>query len=1667
MMTILRAIYAISLACITISLHAFTGGDGSPENPYQVSSRADLEAVNAAPLAHYILVNDISLADVTYVGPLVGTFGGVFDGNGHSIQSFQLNVPSILVSFLGLFSEISETGVVKGLQLEYLSIETTSLGPIGGLTGSNKGQIIHCTVSGSINLGRSVQQAGGLCGRNTGQIINSASSCVIRAGENSEQIGGLCGIMASGSIINSKFSGSIVVENSREIGGVCGKISGACLIENSISTGNMTALGQSYYVGGICGYNDGGWVDNCYASGMISGKIVGGICGKLDNYSRQGGFPERIFNCYSTASLSGGTLGGICGYAIDVERVMGCFWNVEASGVTTSYGGSGKTTLEMLNSNTFKNAGWDIDVVWYCSSGYPTLRWEDAPQAGPHTVIFHAGTHGQITSGPSTQLVPHTLNAVSPKVSADSGWAFMGWTPALTGIVEDTTLTAVYEQWQGEGTADNPYLVTSRQHLEGINRNLAAHYRLANDLDLTGVEYGQSVIADAQSDPAFTGSFDGAGYIIRNLTINRLVGSDNYDHVGLFGDLGNGSAVRNLRIEGAKVYCREWGGSEYLHGGGSIGILAGLASAADIRNCSVEGEVLGEENVGLLAGSVTGGAILQCFTEGRVDGRWKVGGLVGRASSEIIDCFSFADVLSDPLGQTQGYGGGLLGEIYGGSVVRCLAVGTVNRGGSLGGLVGGYQGGVVENSFWDTDVSGLTLSASGVGETTVELQTQSTFTDVNWDFSAETGPWKMSPVDSKYGGYPMLVWQDAGEVLVLRTVTLLPGDFGTITEANDGLNYVDTILPLRPFPAITVVPITDYVFTGFSPPLPDTVTRDFTAIAQYKRILPGTGTEAEPYRIRNRNDFDVFAADSTYWAAGLFILLEADIDLADTVYDVAVIAPDTDVAEVAFNGIPFGAVFDGNGFSIKNLKIDAGTQNNVALFGQLESGGIVKGLGIENAEVSGGDYLGILCGNNRGMLIDCVVTNGTLNGGSYIGILCGVNGAFLLPGSIAGCHVVGGSVTGIYGVGGFCGLNGTGSILESSATTSVTGSESKVGGFCGHNAASISKCFSRSSVAGTATYIGGFCGLNGTGRAITDCFSVGTVTANNAGGFCGWNDGTLTSCYAMGRIVGSSSRGFCRTNTRTITNCFWNTETSGTLVSSGGTGKTTSEMQSLATFTDVGWDFTGETINGINDIWELKTFPVLKTNPIPDVTVNLHPGINGGIVGANSGQDYVTTLGYGASFPTVMIQADSGYGFKDWTPSSPDLLLVDFEATAIYAALYTVTLHPGAHGAIAESNIGVDYVMTLAEGSSFPSVSVTADADFFFTGWSLALPATVTGDFEATAMYLPTHTVTLHPGLHGSIVEANSGADYMVTLSEGSSFPSVSITPDNGFVFAGWNPVFPTTVSGDFEATATYADFSVSMVEGLDMEPAVWSAGGDAPWFLQTLVSHDGVDAVESGPVTDKQNSIMETSIAGPCTISFWWKVSSEKDWDFLEFYIDGVLQDKISGEMAWEQKNYPLDSETHTLRWRYAKDNSFTEGLDCGWVDELVVHTYPVGSFGEWLTNQGLAGDSATLLQQDRNSDGVANGFEYAFAGNLTPAGTLLSIRIVNGQPVVEIPSQEETSLPFVQIRVLCSDDLIEWTIPVAPASDTTGKPAQCDWFEITAPPDGKAFFKLGVELK
>ena len=115
-----------------------------------------------------------------------------------------------------------------------------------------------------------------------------------------------------------------------------------------------------------------------------------------------------------------------------------------------------------------------------------------------------------------------------------------------------------------------------------------------------------------------------------------------------------------------------------------------------------------------------------------------------------------------------------------------------------------------------------------------------------------------------------------------------------------------------------------------------------------------------------------------------------------------------------------------------------------------------------------------------------------------------------------------------------------------------------------------------------------------------------------------------------------------------------------------------------------------------------------------------------------------------------------------------------------------------------------------------------------------------------------------------------------------------------------------------------------------------WVSGGDVPWFGQTNVALGVVAAAQSGSSTNNGDSWLQAAVVGPGILTFWWKVSSETNYDFLRFYVDANEEAEISGEVDWQKQTYNFAPGVYALLWDYSKDTDTSRGIDAGWVAQV-----------------------------------------------------------------------------------------------------------------------------------
>ena len=268
----------------------------------------------------------------------------------------------------------------------------------------------------------------------------------------------------------------------------------------------------------------------------------------------------------------------------------------------------------------------------------------------------------------------------------------------------------------GSGTSSSPYMISTADDLDQF-RDIVnggdndAWGVLTQDIDLSQLtdeteRENWMPIGRNTSSTAYTGTFDGAGYEIKNLKINR----SGERYIGLFGCVYVGGVIKNLFVSGS------------VAGEHNVGGVAGYNENGTIANCSNSGDVTGAESVGGVAGRNYEGTVTNCSNSGDVNGISDyVGGIMGYNYGDVINCSNSGSVIgtSGCIGGVVGYNdgtvtnccnsgtvdgslwvGGVAGQNYRSTVTNCNNSGTVTGDEDVGGIVGFTYRGTVMNCGW-------------------------------------------------------------------------------------------------------------------------------------------------------------------------------------------------------------------------------------------------------------------------------------------------------------------------------------------------------------------------------------------------------------------------------------------------------------------------------------------------------------------------------------------------------------------------------------------------------------------------------------------------------------------------------------------------------------------------------------------------------------------------------------------------------------------------------------------------------------------------------------------------------------------------------------------------------------------------------------------------------
>lgn len=244
---------------------------------------------------------------------------------------------------------------------------------------------------------------------------------------------------------------------------------------------------------------------------------------------------------------------------------------------------------------------------------------------------------------------------------------------------------------------------------------------------------------------------------------------------------------------------------------------------------------------------------------------------------------------------------------------------------------------------------------------------------------------------------------------------------------------------------------------------------------------------------------------------------------------------------------------------------------------------------------------------------------------------------------------------------------------------------------------------------------------------------------------------------------------------------------------------------------------------------------------------------------------------------------------------------------------------------------------------------------------------------------------------HNSVVNLSAAATSTVSTSS-STLNFLKWTVEG----ADYSTNQAINVTMDANKTAV-AIYGLDLGEAVDNTGLTWTTGGDSMWYGQSAVSQDGNDAAQSADIAGGQSTYIQTTVFGPGTLSYYWKVSSESSYDYLKFYTGAALNDSISGDQDWAQKTVPITAGVQTLKWAYEKDDAKDEGSDCGYLDKVVYTPDVTLTISGNVTQTGGGGvEGATILfsngggQATTNSSGdYSQTVGTGWSGTATPSQT------------------------------------------------------------------------------
>lgn len=268
-----------------------------------------------------------------------------------------------------------------------------------------------------------------------------------------------------------------------------------------------------------------------------------------------------------------------------------------------------------------------------------------------------------------------------------------------------------------------------------------------------------------------------------------------------------------------------------------------------------------------------------------------------------------------------------------------------------------------------------------------------------------------------------------------------------------------------------------------------------------------------------------------------------------------------------------------------------------------------------------------------------------------------------------------------------------------------------------------------------------------------------------------------------------------------------------------------------------------------------------------------------------------------------------------------------------------------------------------------------------------------------------------------------------------------------------------TAQSGKYIRHASFYKIIGAVVEDWETNTFTkfpWHFAGNAFWNITNINPYEGLYSAASKPISDEQNCQLFVSYtsAADDSISFWYKTSTELDYDFLNFYIDNTLQSQWSGETPWTRACFPVSAGTHTFKWIYQKDMASSAGSDRVGLDFIIFPPPIVPDITIVPDDTICAGATltlqATVLQYDSLRWSTYGDGSFSDPTALNPVYTPGSNDIISGVAKLNLTafstygrsmkSKKITiaGLPVAEISVFPKDTVCHWQT-ITLTADTT----------------------------